>query len=214
PPRDPLRFAAGAANLYPYCGGSPTGSVDPSGLLSDGNHHSGGSSDGKWYSHRDDALRDSSWNLFNPKSPGFLPFYLGDAVWHAFSTAPGLARGAFVDGRARVDDKYSSAEDTLVNRSLHALESSVYYAGEAGAYGGIGVGAYGMGGLNWAVGQQTGVFNVENWEKVDDFVQDLTTTKPPKKTGPNKHNRSLKFEKLEERAAEGAPVLGNTLKPR
>ncbi|MDZ7616938.1 MAG: RHS repeat-associated core domain-containing protein, partial [Patescibacteria group bacterium] len=45
--RDPLGFAAGDANLYRYCGGSPTGSVDPSGLLADGNHHSGGSSDGQ-----------------------------------------------------------------------------------------------------------------------------------------------------------------------
>ncbi|MDZ7616452.1 MAG: RHS repeat-associated core domain-containing protein, partial [Patescibacteria group bacterium] len=56
--RDPLGFAAGDANLYRYCGGSPTGSVDPSGLLADGNHHSGGSSDGQvWRSE----VRDFMW---------------------------------------------------------------------------------------------------------------------------------------------------------
>jgi hypothetical protein len=144
-------------------------------------------------------------------SPGFLPFYLKDAVWHAFSSAPGIARGAFVDGRARVDDKYSSAKDTLVNRSLHALQSSVYYGGEAGAYGGIGLGAYGMGGFGYAIGRQTGIFNFDNWQKADEWFGDRTTTTPPQKTGPNKYNRSLKFQKLEERAAEGPSVFDNTL---
>ncbi|MDZ7615443.1 MAG: RHS repeat-associated core domain-containing protein, partial [Patescibacteria group bacterium] len=145
--RDPLGFAAGDANLYRYCGGSPTGSVDPSGLLSDGNHHSGGSYEGVWYSHRDAALRESSWNLFNPMSPGFLPSYMAAGVWHAFSSAPAAITETCTDARTRSAKRYAAAEDTLLNRSLYGMEWGSYYAGEAIAHAGIGLGEVGMAGF-------------------------------------------------------------------
>ncbi len=138
---DPIGFEAGDANLSRWVGNGGTTGVDPDGLQG-----TALASQKQAFAARDAALRESTWNLFNPRSDGFLLSYMASAVWHAFPTATEASTEICTDAMDRAAERYSSAEDTLWNRSLYGVEWNAYYLGATLSHAGINLGKVGMAG--------------------------------------------------------------------
>ncbi|MCL4207914.1 MAG: hypothetical protein KJ000_35965 [Pirellulaceae bacterium] len=149
---DPIGFEAGDGNLQRYVGNSVTNVMDPSGL----EPRRAVTPLQQYWAARNAELDESLWNLANPLKGSFLPRYLIGSMYHAFAAAPGSVQEGFAEGQARVNERHSSADDTVANRASHAFQTGTLYAGEAIAHGGVRLGQVGMAGYAAAHGGPVG----------------------------------------------------------